>query len=243
MKEYKEHIDQQLFEQIEAYLLNTMDAARRAAFEREMEADEKLRNEVSLQRRLTAVAEVSSYKGEKQEQKKQGGPAVVKKLPHFAWYAAAAVVIVAVTWFYRNNTPSAEKIYARYFIPDSGLPVVMSSANDDYDFYDGMVSYKEENFARAIEIWKKVYLEHPANDTLQYYMGMAYLNSNDSSAVAYLLPVAANDNSRWQPKAIWYLALAYVKTGRKEEAAIWLKKLSNDEQARLLEKDIKKLSP
>lgn len=243
MEEYREHIDQQLFEQIEAYLLNTMDAGRRAAFEREMDADEKLRNEVNLQRRLTAVTEVFSYAGEKREQREQARSAVVKKLPHFAWYAAAAVVIVAVTWFYRHSTPSAEKIYARYFIPDAGLPVVMSSANDDYDFYDGMVSYKEGNYTRAIEIWKKIYLDNAANDTLQYFIGMAYLNSNDSSAIAYLLPVAGNDNSRWQPKAIWYLALAYVKYGRKEEAAIWLKKLSNDEQARLLEKDIKKLSP
>lgn len=243
MKEYKEHIDQQLFEQIEAYLLNTMDTARRAAFEREMEADERLRNEVHLQRRLTATAEAFSYMGEKQEQKEQPRSAAVKRMPHFAWYAAAAVVIVAVTWFYRNSTPSAEKIYARYFIPDAGLPVVMSSANDHYDFYDGMVSYKEGDYTRAIEIWKKVYLENAANDTLQYFIGMAYLNSNDSSTVAYLLPVAGNDNSRWQPKAIWYLALAYVKYGSKEEAALWLKKLSNDEQARLLEKDIKKLSP
>lgn len=242
MKEYKEHIDQQLFEQIEAYLLNTMDAGRRAAFEREMEADEKLRNEVNLQRRLTAVAEVFSYTGEKPEQKEQARPAAVKKLPHFAWYAAAAVVIVAVTWFYRNSAPSAEKIYARYFIPDAGLPVVMSSANDHYEFYNGMVSYKEGDYSRAIEIWKKAYLENAANDTLQYFIGMAYLNSNDSSAVAYLLPVARNDSSRWQPKAIWYLALAYIKYGRKEEAAIWLKKLSGDEQARLLEKDIEKLS-
>ncbi len=243
MKEYKEHIDQQLFEQIEAYLLNTLDAARREAFEREMEADERLRNEVHLQRRLTAVAEVSSYKGEKQEQKEQARSAVVKKLPHFAWYAAAAVVIVAVTWFYRDSTPSAEKIYARYFIADPGLPVVMSSADDHYDFYDGMVSYKEGDYSRAVEIWKKVYLENAANDTLQYFIGMAYLNSNDGDAVDYLLPVAGNDSSRWQSKAIWYLALAYVKFGRKEDAAIWLKKLGSDEQARMLEKDIKKLSP
>lgn len=243
MKEYKEDIDQQLFEQIEAYLLNTMDAGRRAAFEREMEADEKLRNEVNLQRRLTAVAEVYSYTGEKHKQKEQPRPAAVKKLPHFAWYAAAAVVIVLATWFYRNSTPSAEKIYARYFIPDAGLPVVMSSANDNYDFYDGMVSYKEGDYNRAIEIWKKIHHENPANDTLQYFIGAAYLNNNDSNAIASLLPVAENDNSRWQPKAMWYLALAYVKYGRKEEAAIWLKKLSGDEQARLLEKDIKKLSP
>ena len=106
-----------------------------------------------------------------------------------------------------------------------------------------MVSYKEGDYNRAIEIWKKIHHENPANDTLQYFIGAAYLNNNDSNAIASLLPVAENDNSRWQPKAMWYLALAYVKYGRKEEAAIWLKKLSGDEQARLLEKDIKKLSP
>jgi len=240
MAQYRDHIEEALFERIEAYLLNTMDASARAAFERELEASETLRNEVDLQRRLTAAVEIFSDAGEQQYR----DPVVVKKASHIIWYAAAAVAAILITWFYLNNSaPSPDKIYARYFIPDAGLPVVMSSVNENYDFYDGMISYKEEDYNKAIEIWKNIYRENATNDTVQYFIGVAYLNNNDRNAIDYLLPVAENDNSRWQSKAIWYLALAYVKYGRKEEAVTWLKKLNGDERAIQLEKDIEKISP
>lgn len=242
MVQYKEQIDQKLFERIESYLDQTMDAEKRMLFEQEMKTDEMLRNEVGLQRRLMAATEVFSYVEENQESDKVLHSAPVKKIRLWVLLAAATVIVCMITWFYSSTTPSQDKLFARYFVPDTGLPVVMSGIKEDYDFYNGMVSYKEEDYAKAIEVWKHIYNENTPNDTLRYFIGMAYLNIHNPEAITWLLPVAENENSSWNSKAIWYLALSYLKHDRRDDALLWLERLKGDEQATLLKKDIEKLS-
>ena len=62
MEEYKDHIDQELFEQIEAYLLNTLSQEDRSRFEKQLAADPSLQKELDLQRQLLAIATIESFK-------------------------------------------------------------------------------------------------------------------------------------------------------------------------------------
>jgi len=242
MENYKNQIDQELFERIEAYLLQRMSAEDRAGFEEEMKHDEKLRNEVRLQQRLIAAAETLSHEDGSWIKKSLAPVKSMGNKKVMLWYAAAAIVLVlAGAWFYRTRSLSAESVYARYFVPDSGLPVVMSGNDNNYDFYDGMISYKEEDYHRAIEIWAEVYKKNDANDTLQYYMGLAFLNDRNPEAVSYLQRVAQNQESVWQDRAIWYLTLACLKFDRISEAKKWVDKITDKQQAELLKKDIEKL--
>lgn len=241
MAKYKEAPDQVTFERIEAYLNQYMNAEERLAFERELDADELLRNEVALQRRLVAAAEVFSHPVASTASIESAPVASVRKIRSWMWYAASVAVVLLVVWVYNRKAQTADKLFADYFIPDTGLPVVMSGGEADYDFYDGMVSYKEEDYNRAIVIWKELYKKQASNDTLRYYMGVAYLNSNNPEAIPHLLAVAENEESSWKTKATWYLALAYLKEGRNDEAVVWLDKLKDDEQAVVLKAAIKKL--
>jgi hypothetical protein len=244
MEEYREYIDQQLFEQIEAYLLNTMEASERYRFEAAMAVDEQLRNEVNLQRKLFAAAQTAFFDHKAVQQiPAVKSKAPVKKASFKWWYAAAAVLLVVfATWVYQSSTITPDKLFARYFHADPGLPVTMSSTNA-YDFYDGMVSYKEGDYSKAIEIWTGLKEKELPTDTLQYYIGVASINKNDfEAAVQYLLPVAENKAGEWQKKAVWYLALAYVKTNNIPEAIKWLQQLQNDMQAQLLLKALQKIS-
>lgn len=237
-----DQIDQALFERIEAYLLLRMPEEERRRFEEEMKLDEKLKKEVHLQQRLIAGAEVFSHTDAYRREK---GLASVKPLGTkrtALWYAAAAIVlIIAGTWFYRTHSLSAESVYARYFVSDPGLPVVMSGNNNNYNFYDGMISYKEEDYHRAIEIWSGIYKDNETNDTLQYYMGLALLNSHDPDAVSYLQRVAQNQESVWQKNAIWYMTLACLKFDRISEAKEWADRIQDQQHAEMLKKDIEKL--
>lgn len=241
MAKYRDHIDQALFERIEAYILNTMDNDSRLAFEQEMSADAVLRNEVALQQKMIAAIEVRAHYDEVKTEAEQPHPVhAMKKYNRIGWYAAAAVVTIVVTWFFQNN-PSPKDIYTAYFTADDGLPVVMSGTHEDYSFYNGMISYKEGNYSEAIEIWKSV---NKNSDTLQYYRGAAYLNNNQAAqAIEYLLPLAKDYNTTWQQKAIWYLSLAYLKQGNKTETITWLIKLKDDHQAVQLLKTLQESSP
>ncbi|HRN58272.1 MAG TPA: hypothetical protein PLL71_17555 [Agriterribacter sp.] len=244
MEEYSAHIDQQLFERIEAYLLHTMDASERSRFEAAMEGDEQLRNEVRLQRKLLAAAETVFFDHKAvQHIPAAGNAAPVKKISFKWWHAAAAALLVAAaTWFYQSTTLTPNRLFANYFHADPGLPVVMSSTTE-YGFYDGMVSYKEGDYNKAVEIWTGLMEKGLRTDTLQYYIGVACLNNNHfETAVRYLLPVAENKAGEWQEKAAWYLALAYIKTGDTPAAIKWLEPLQHNSEAQLLIKALQKIS-
>lgn len=241
MEGYKEQIDQPLFEQIEAYLLNTMDASERRQFETAMSDDVQLRNEVNLQRKLVATVQTAfPVDTAFRHIHIQDSSTPARKMVFKWWMAAAAILLIAAVWFYQSTTLTPDKLFARYFYTDPGLPVAMSSTSE-YSFYDGMVSYKEGNYDKAIEIWSRLKQDGLPTDTLQYFLGVASLNKNDyTSALQYLLPLTENKTGEWHDKAIWYLALTYLKTNNIPEALIRLKELPDDRQAQALLKELQK---
>src|SRR5690606_2863154 len=116
----------------------------RAAFERLLSADETLRNEVELQRQLISAVEVGAFTASiKTEQGVLTPPTTPKRINYWR-YAAVAALIISVGlvgwWSYRQQTASEENLYAAYFRPDPGLPVVMSNDSAKYVFNEGMVS-------------------------------------------------------------------------------------------------------
>lgn len=239
MADYRDHINQETFEQIESYLLQRMDAAQQQAFEQAMAKDMLLRNEVDLQRKLMATVEAGSFTAEQPAAAVASTPATparLRRLNRQWWYAAAAVLIIAIgaTWWLRKTETASQDLYSQYFHADPGLPVAMSST-DAYTFYDGMVSYKEGKYKEAADTWQKLGNEQGFTDTLQYFIGVAYLNNNTlREAHQYLLPVANNTASVWKDKATWYLALSYIKADNPAEAVRWLTLLPNDDRAKQL---------
>lgn len=96
----------------------------------------------------------------------------------------------------------------------------------NYILYDGMIDYKEGNYAKAIEKWKSMGDSHTYTDTLSYYMGLANMGAgNMEQAVKYLDDVLKKESNIYQQKATWYLALIYIKQDNKKAAVSLLKKI------------------
>jgi tetratricopeptide (TPR) repeat protein len=230
MAEFRKDIDQQTFERIEAYLAGRMDATERSSFEMEMAEQEWLRDEVGLQRKLMATVEAGSYLASNPFAQQ------AKVRPMFSkrrfWYVAAAIALIVSSAGLIIWQQTREKdLFARYFQSDPGLPVVMSSS-DAYDFYDGMVSYKEGQFQDAIVKWESLGEKQGFTDTLQYYVGVAQIQiSKYAEAASHLQIVAENNKSAFREQATWYLALVHIKLGDKASAARWLKTIPGYEQA------------
>lgn len=238
MAEYKDHIDQATFEQIEQYLLGQMDTAAHASFEQLMATDPALRAEVDLQQKLQATLEAGTFLAEQATAESAAtAPAPVRKLSRRWLYAAAAVLVLAIgaTWWLQR-APAYGQLYAKYYQADPGLPVTMGSADSaTYVFYDAMISYKEGNFSLAAERWQQLATRTGTTDTLQYYIGMARLNNGQTEESRQLLqPVANNQRSVFKEQAAWYLALSYLSTGDKPAAIRWLRRLPDDERAQQL---------
>lgn len=240
MEDYKDHIDQELFEQIEAYLLHTMTTEERSRFETQLAADPSLQKELELQRQLLAIATVESFKADQQSRIENSSAAsrtsaIVKSISKWYWAAAAVLIFITGFWYFQNQTSTPQKLANQYFSPDPGLPVTMSSTSQ-YQFYDGMVSYKEADYEKAIAIWKSIATTNSKSDTLQYFIGLAYLNRDHyNDALQQLLPIAEG-NSKWKEKASWYLSLTYLKLNQPQKAQKWLQTIpSYPEAPELLE--------
>ncbi|MBL7767811.1 MAG: hypothetical protein JNK20_02510 [Flavipsychrobacter sp.] len=228
MEDYKDHIDQELFEQIEAYLLDSMTTEERSRFETQLAADPSLQKELELQRQLLAIVSVESFNAAP-----KSAPihtAKIRSISKWYWAAAAVLIFISGFWFFQNQTATPQKLANQYFSPDPGLPVTMSSSSQ-YQFYDGMVSYKEADYEKAIAIWKSIATTNRQSDTLQYFIGVAYLNRDQyNDALQQLLPLAEG-NSKWKEKASWYLSLTYLKLNQPQKAQKWLQTIPSYPEA------------
>jgi tetratricopeptide (TPR) repeat protein len=240
MEDYKDHIDQELFEQIEAYLLHTMTTEERSRFETQLAADPSLQKELELQRQLLAIATVESFNTDQQSSIENSSAAsrpsaIVKSISKWWWAAAAMLILISGFWYLQSKSVSPQQLANQYFSPDPGLPVTMSSSSQ-YQFYDGMVSYKEADYEKAIAIWKSIATNNRQSDTLHYFIGVAYLNRDQyNDALQQLLPLAEG-NSNWKEKASWYLSLTYLKLNQPQKAQKWLQTIpSYPESPELLE--------
>ena len=233
MEDYKDHIDQELFEQIEAYLLDSMTTEERSRFETQLAADPSLQKELELQRQLLAIVSVESFNAAPKSAPTQ--TANITSISKWYWAAAAVLIFISGFWFFQNQTATPQKLANQYFSPDPGLPVTMSSSSQ-YQFYDGMVSYKEADYEKAIAIWKSIATTNRQSDTLQYFIGVAYLNRDHyNDALQQLLPLAEG-NGNWKEKARWYLSLTYLKLNQPQKAQKWLQTIpSYPEAPELLE--------
>ena len=233
MEDYKDHIDQELFEQIEAYLLDSMTTEERSRFETQLAADPSLQKELELQRQLLAIVSVESFNAAPKSAPTH--TAKIRSISKWYWAAAAVLIFISGFWFFQNQMATPQKLANQYFSPDPGLPVTMSSSSQ-YQFYDGMVSYKEADYVKAIAIWKSIATTNRQSDTLQYFIGVAYLNRDQyNDALQQLLPLAEG-NSKWKEKASWYLSITYLKLNQPQKAQKWLQTIpSYPEAPELLE--------
>lgn len=243
MNKYRPEISQEEFEEIENYLLDTLSLAQREDFEKRMESDSVLREEVILQQKLLTAVELGSIGNDFQKTESSK----VKSFQIGRLWAIAAVfvgiiLLSTIGYLFLRDSDSDSKIdlYSAYFYPDPGLPVVMSST-ENYEFYDGMVSYKEGKYEEAIAIWSKLPDSRLNSDTLLYYKGVAFMNLEKFEESAYYLDLVIEDQgSEFHAKAKWHRALIHIHQNEKDHAIELLENLLPDSRAEELLKELKK---
>ena len=98
------------------------------------------------------------------------------------------------------------------------------SETTNYNFYDAMVEYKMENYARALDIWKSNQGSVGA-DTLNYYIGMAHLNLKQYEEAEKALS-QVYENSSFSDKAKWYALKILMDNKKYTEAKALIKTIS-----------------
>ena len=140
-------------------------------------------------------------------------------------------------WLLFRQKSAEEKLFAQYFKPDPGLLTPMSTTSD-YEFYRGMVDYKQGKYELAIERWNPLLMQKPENDTLNFYLGVSYLaQEKNEEAIEYLSKAVNNPNSIFINESWYYLGLIYLDKGNTDDAIHSLRK-SGLENSKLILQEI-----
>ena len=227
MRKNDDHIAQELFEAIDRYVAGEMNEEELALFEARIRNDKALATKVEEQRELILAVEESSLREEFNtihakffDGGKRSNRKALFSLSAGTWLRAASVLLVIAvgSYFLLFQKDLNERLYEAYFKPDPGLATVMSGSSD-FAFYDAMVDYKQGNYEKAIQKWDQQTISKPGNDTLNYFLGVAWLaDDNPEKAVPFLESTVKNNNSVFIEDANYYLGMAFLRLGNIEKA-------------------------
>lgn len=238
----KNNITHELLETVERYLNNTMEASEKIQFEKLIQEDNTLKQQVEDIKILLSGIETASLR-EKMEAFHQQFEATVpvrsitqnNRTNSRLFYAIAASVIVllGIFWLFKPQNSNSQ-LFEEYFYADPGLPTTMGS-DMDFTFYDGMVNYKRKEYDIALEKWNILLSEKNNNDTLNYFIGVTYLaQGNTEQAISYLQKVTTQEESIFYDDSFYYLGLSNLKNNQLELAKENFSKSNKPESLELL---------
>jgi len=238
------NISQDEFEKIEAYLNQQLSKEDLVVFKNRLTIEKGFKTKVNDIKTVLIGLETQALKEELDifhkdiDHGKTESDTTESKVHSLNWkrLLVAAVLIIAAGsfWFLKDN--SNERLYADYFTPDPGLPTSMGN-NDNYEFYEAMVNYKQGDYKTAISKWETLQKVKPNNDTLNYFIGVAHLaNKNEKLAIPFIEDAIKNSEFALADDAYYYLGLAYLKEGNIENAKANFKKSTIDNSKALLSK-------
>ncbi|HMR19205.1 MAG TPA: hypothetical protein PKA53_07885 [Sphingobacterium sp.] len=223
---------------ITLYLHERLDHDARVTFEQRLASDPIWSQKVAETRLLILGIREANLASDIAVWHKKAAEEQEKKLKpirpfYLRWWAIAGVAVllsaVGLLWPKRKGH---EALYHAYFEPDMGLPVEMGASDSSkYTFYDGMISYKEGNFADALAKWGTL----TQNDTLHYFSGIAHMGLGDIAKAKDRLQQVTNEHrSVFNEDARWYLALCYLHERQEKNAIAQLTYIPHQKRANKL---------
>lgn len=143
--------------------------------------------------------------------------------------AASVLMLLAASYvFWISPPPSANQTFYHYFQPYPDI-VSTRSAHDSATTHFGsaMRYYNNGDYVKAIALLKKHKAEFQDDTLTRLYLGVSYLMENKvDEAMMELKKHPATQGKTIAEVYDWYLALSYLKSGRKTESKSILLTLS-----------------
>lgn len=219
---------------IERHIAGEMSDAEKQWFLKELDGNEKLRNEVNLRQRTDKILKnqnVMSLRGKLSEIEKTRSevvkPAKNSNKSTFIKYAAvlAGLVFIGSITIFSGKHLSNDEILKRYYKAYEP-PTSQRSANSetDADFTLALEFYNTRDFEKAAILFNKV-LETKPND-MQTVLLKGVSNFEEKKypeAKQSFSKVIDNKDNLYVDQAQWFLSLCYLNTNENDKAIQLLK--------------------
>lgn len=151
------------------------------------------------------------------------------------WGVVAAVVaaaLLALWLIMRPTTPTLEEAWARYYVPEAGLPDDAVNESRRPLLAEAMRQYREGHYAPALHNLRRVPSSNLGQDTLLYYSGIMLLSQEEPeqirAAQPFLRRVAMQSASPLAGRARYHLGMAYWRNQQITAARNTLRAVAND---------------
>ncbi len=124
---------QEAFEELEAYVLGTMEEGQRITFEQKLASDPELREELELERENILAVEMAGVERTLKDLRAAHGTGSTEGGSRWApllKYAAMLALLLGAGIWWAVRPSAQERVFAQYYHPDPGLPVPMIVVKD-----------------------------------------------------------------------------------------------------------------
>lgn len=214
---------------IERYNAGEMSDSEKIWFEKELEGNEKLRNEVNLRKHTDSILRnqnVLSLRNKLSEieakrklaDKKVNGNNRIRYIRYAAVITVLALIGSAVLFTGRNL--SSETIMKEYYRPyDPPTNSRSASTATDADFNLALEFYKTHDYKRAAVLFSKVLESRPGDMQVELLNGVSNFEEKKYPEAKQSFGKVIDDkNNLYIDQAQWYLALCYLNTNENEKA-------------------------
>ncbi len=135
------------------------------------------------------------------------------KIHRLRWMKYAAVFTVILGFgTYLITSKSTKNYYKTYADSDPGLPVFMSIEKHALDQW--MLTYKDQNYPKALKTGIELLKENPTNDTIQYYLGVIQLELNHPMQAERYFSKINTQKSVFSEQTTWLKAICSMSTDK-----------------------------
>ena len=207
-------------------------------FERALEGDERLKEELSLYQDVRKDVELNLKPDANREALKMKLEALNKqyfKRPERKtiriqpyWYAAAALLIALLIW-----APWNKNLFETY---SATTMVSFAERGDDTDLrlQNATDAFNAEKFEEAGDLLAQLIQEHEDDDLFKYYYyGISLLHTDEILAARDQLQKVYQGESLLRFDAAYFIALSYLKEDNEEMCKVWLGKIPENTEVSL----------
>jgi len=234
---------------IERYNAGEMDDAEKLWFQRELEENSNLRDEVRLRARTDMV--LDSYASIQlrnklrsiEKQRAEAIPSKNRRRQSPIRYAAVITIFILLgsLLLFSGKNLTAEEILDKFYIPYEGIAASRSSESITNDNYKTALDYYNiHDYNTAAMFFSKVLEENPGDmESTMLYGVSNFEEKNYPVAEQSFASVVVNNDNFYIEDAQWYLALCYIQTNEQAKAIDQLTMIRDSES--IYRKDARKI--
>lgn len=211
------------YDKVEKYARGKLSSEEKAVFEKRLETDEKLMEELTAYRKNELVIKAAA----RQKIRQEVSTAYVEKNKNYRIFtmhrmaiaASFLILLAAGLWWSNQNNKTPDKLYSEYFEIPAPPSVRNGNTAVNPKWKTAIDAYAENHFSTAIPIFEELLLDEDFNQkgTIKLLLGASFLKEEKYEEALYILN-QINPSSTFIQDAEWYRALALLKMGNKKDA-------------------------